>query len=242
METFHSLKKDHYYNLPNYNDIRRDHGSKNTIMLNIQEARSEKIREAVIREFYLPEYRDTDLGNVPVSDLLADIHGNTNAIPDEEVSNRIPIDAIVSRASGSTERMMARLPGEFAPKIAGPGWRNSYLDNDVAVFSQMLLNNGIYNHQRIFKPNTIRRFTRSREGTTQALGWMKPDKSDWTGRLFSNGSFGLMDTEGHFLWIDPQKQLFIVLEAFAIKLPEETTIEETYEKITESILNAIKSE
>ena len=71
---------------------------------------------------------------------------------------------------------------------------------------------------------------------------MKPDKSDWTGRLFSNGSFGLMDTEGHFLWIDPQKQLFIVLEAFAIKLPEETTIEETYEKITESILNAIKSE
>ena len=46
------------YNLPNYNDIRRDHGSKNTIMLNIQEARSEKIREAVIREFYLPEYRD----------------------------------------------------------------------------------------------------------------------------------------------------------------------------------------
>ena len=46
------------YNLPNYNDLRRDFGSKNIILLNIEEARSEKIREATINEFYLPEYRD----------------------------------------------------------------------------------------------------------------------------------------------------------------------------------------
>jgi dipeptidyl-peptidase-3 len=46
------------YNLPNYNDLRRDYGSKNVILLNIEEARSEKIREAMIDEFYLPEYRD----------------------------------------------------------------------------------------------------------------------------------------------------------------------------------------
>ncbi len=46
------------YNLPNYNDIRRDHGSKNIILLNIEEARSDKIREATIHEFYLPEYQE----------------------------------------------------------------------------------------------------------------------------------------------------------------------------------------
>ena len=46
------------YNLPNYNDIRRDHGSKNIILLNIEEARSDKIREATITEFYLPEYQE----------------------------------------------------------------------------------------------------------------------------------------------------------------------------------------
>ena len=191
---------------------------------------------------YLPEYRDTDLGRIPVSDLLTDIHGKSKSTPGEEIGHSTLIDEIVSRASGSTERMMARLPKEFAPKTAGSGWGNSYLDNDVAVFSQMLLNKGIYNHLRIFKPNTIRRFTRSHKGTTQAMGWMKPDKSDWTGRLFSNESFGLMDNRGHFLWIDPQKQLFLVLEASIIKLPEETTVEETYEKITESILKAVKSE
>jgi dipeptidyl-peptidase III len=46
------------YNLPNYNDLRRDYGSKNIILLNIEQARSEKIREQMIDEFYLPEYRD----------------------------------------------------------------------------------------------------------------------------------------------------------------------------------------
>jgi dipeptidyl-peptidase III len=46
------------YNLPNYNDLRRDFGSKNIILLNVEEARSEKIRAAVIEEFYLPEFRD----------------------------------------------------------------------------------------------------------------------------------------------------------------------------------------
>jgi dipeptidyl-peptidase-3 len=46
------------YNLPNYNDLRRDYGSKNIILLNIEEARSDRIREATINEFYLAEYRD----------------------------------------------------------------------------------------------------------------------------------------------------------------------------------------
>jgi dipeptidyl-peptidase-3 len=46
------------YNLPNYADIRRDYGSKNIILLNIESARSEKIRDAIVNEFYLPEYRE----------------------------------------------------------------------------------------------------------------------------------------------------------------------------------------
>jgi dipeptidyl-peptidase III len=46
------------YNLPNYNDLRRDYGSKNIILLNIEEARSQKVRDSMIDEFYLPEYRD----------------------------------------------------------------------------------------------------------------------------------------------------------------------------------------
>jgi dipeptidyl-peptidase-3 len=46
------------YNLPNYSDLRRDHGSKNIILLNVEEGRSEKIREQTIQEFYLPQYQE----------------------------------------------------------------------------------------------------------------------------------------------------------------------------------------
>ena len=46
------------YNLPNYNDIRRDHGSKNVILWNIENIRSMELLQEIAREFYLPEYRD----------------------------------------------------------------------------------------------------------------------------------------------------------------------------------------
>jgi dipeptidyl-peptidase-3 len=44
------------YNLPNYNDIRRDHGSKNVILLNIENMQSRSLLEKTVAEFYLPEY------------------------------------------------------------------------------------------------------------------------------------------------------------------------------------------
>lgn len=44
------------FNLPNYADIRRDHGSKNVIALNIINSGSGKCGDAAKREFYLPKY------------------------------------------------------------------------------------------------------------------------------------------------------------------------------------------
>jgi dipeptidyl-peptidase-3 len=49
------------FNLPNYNDIRRDHGSKNVILLNIEKTSSRKLLEKVVEEFFLPEYRENVL-------------------------------------------------------------------------------------------------------------------------------------------------------------------------------------
>ena len=46
------------YNLPNSAEIRRDHGSKNIVLNNIEAARSRQAQETIYREFYLPEYRD----------------------------------------------------------------------------------------------------------------------------------------------------------------------------------------
>lgn len=45
------------YNLPNYDDIRTNVGSKNVIFINIMTAHASKDRKAFVAEFYLPAYR-----------------------------------------------------------------------------------------------------------------------------------------------------------------------------------------
>ncbi|MDP2600276.1 MAG: hypothetical protein Q8P84_06025 [Deltaproteobacteria bacterium] len=44
-------------NLPNYQDIRSKYGSKNVVLQNMIESRSQVTKNMAIREFYLPEYR-----------------------------------------------------------------------------------------------------------------------------------------------------------------------------------------
>jgi dipeptidyl-peptidase-3 len=75
------------YNLPNYNDIRRDHGSKNVILHNIENTRSEGIEQRVVEEFFLPEYRDATLALThtlirPLKVYLHEIIGHGSGRPD----------------------------------------------------------------------------------------------------------------------------------------------------------------
>jgi dipeptidyl-peptidase-3 len=75
------------YNLPNYNDIRRDYGSKNVILLNIENTRSKEIFEQSIKAFFLPEYRDnvSRYGNTtarPLEVYMHEIIGHGSGKPD----------------------------------------------------------------------------------------------------------------------------------------------------------------
>lgn len=77
------------YNLPNYNDIRRDYGSKNVILLNIENTRSQKIFEQSVKAFFLPEYRDNVLkyGNTtarPLEVYMHEIIGHGSGKPDPD--------------------------------------------------------------------------------------------------------------------------------------------------------------
>jgi beta-N-acetylhexosaminidase len=84
---------------------------------------------------------------------------------------------------------------------------------DLAVFCQMLLNGGSYAHRRLLSRATIRQFTaRQMIGdASRALGWDVPTGSSSSGQFFSPASFGHTGFTGTSIWIDPEKDLFVVL-------------------------------
>jgi CubicO group peptidase (beta-lactamase class C family) len=84
---------------------------------------------------------------------------------------------------------------------------------DLALFSMMILNGGEgANGVRLAKPATIARWT-SRQGkeSTRTLGWDSPDGGSSAGQFFSPWSFGHTGFTGTSIWIDPEKDLFVVV-------------------------------
>jgi len=83
---------------------------------------------------------------------------------------------------------------------------------DLAVFCQMLLNGGDFNGAHILKASTIARWTaRQDKESSRALGWDTPSPHSSAGRYFSMRSFGHTGFTGTSIWVDPEKQLYVVL-------------------------------
>jgi beta-N-acetylhexosaminidase len=84
---------------------------------------------------------------------------------------------------------------------------------DLAAFCQMLLNGGVYAHRRILKRATIAQFTTPQQlsNGTRTLGWAVPTEGSSSGHYFSSHSFGHTGFTGTSIWIDPDRQLFVVL-------------------------------
>jgi beta-N-acetylhexosaminidase len=84
---------------------------------------------------------------------------------------------------------------------------------DLAAFCQMLLNGGIYGHHRLLTRATIAQFTAPQPSAanTRTLGWMVPTPNSSSGRYFSPRSYGHLGFAGTSIWIDPDRQLFVIL-------------------------------
>jgi beta-N-acetylhexosaminidase len=83
---------------------------------------------------------------------------------------------------------------------------------DLAAFCQMLLNGGVYAHQRILRRSTVAQFTTPQQlsGGARTLGWAVPTPGGLSGNYFSAHSFGHTGFTGTSIWIDPDRQLFVV--------------------------------
>jgi len=116
------------YNLPNYNDIRRDHGSKNVILHNVENTRTEGLEHAVVNEFFLPEYRDAVLAlshslTRPLKVYLHEIIGHGSGRPDPSLGNMDP-RARLGRVYSALEEARADLVALYHigdPKLAEIG-------------------------------------------------------------------------------------------------------------------------
>jgi beta-N-acetylhexosaminidase len=84
---------------------------------------------------------------------------------------------------------------------------------DLAAFCQMLLNGGVYAHKRILKRSTIAEFTvpQPLAKNTRTLGWVVPTEGSSSGHYFSSHSYGHTGFTGTTIWIDPDRQVFVVL-------------------------------
>ncbi len=82
--------------------------------------------------------------------------------------------------------------------------------SDLSVFAQMLLDGGVYNGVRIVADSTVQLFTRRAAGH-RALGWDTCDGGAGCGQYMSERAFGHTGFTGTSLWIDPDRQMFVIL-------------------------------
>jgi beta-N-acetylhexosaminidase len=84
---------------------------------------------------------------------------------------------------------------------------------DLAIFAQTILNGGIYAHHRLLDRVTIDEFTAyiTIGDSARSLGWDVPVEPSSSGQYFSPHSFGHTGFTGTSIWIDPEKQLFVIL-------------------------------
>jgi len=83
---------------------------------------------------------------------------------------------------------------------------------DLSIFAVMLLNGGEYNGVRVVKAATVARWTAPQgRGSSRALGWDTPSQNSSAGHYFPPRSFGHTGFTGTSIWIDPTRDLFVIL-------------------------------
>jgi CubicO group peptidase (beta-lactamase class C family) len=87
---------------------------------------------------------------------------------------------------------------------------------DLARYARLWLNEGTLDGRRVFDRTVVRTFlTPDSAAATRLLGWERPDPRSGAesayGRLLSRTAYGHTGWTGTLLWVDPERDLFLVL-------------------------------
>ena len=89
---------------------------------------------------------------------------------------------------------------------------------DLSLFAQMMLNRGTFNGIRIVSDSAVARFTQRTSGT-RALGWDTSDGEGTAGVHMGETAYGHTGFTGTSLWIDPERDLFVILLTNRVHAP-----------------------
>jgi CubicO group peptidase (beta-lactamase class C family) len=91
---------------------------------------------------------------------------------------------------------------------------------DLAVFAQMMLNGGEINGVRVVSDSTVALFTQKTVSRgSRALGWDTCAHDGSCGSYLSTKAFGHTGFTGTSLWIDPERDLFVILLTNRVHAP-----------------------
>jgi uncharacterized protein YbbC (DUF1343 family)/CubicO group peptidase (beta-lactamase class C family) len=131
----------------------------------------------------------------------------------------LPDEALRTRAATTQQRDGHWMQGEVHDprafqlgRVAGHAGLFSTAQ-DLAVYAQMMLQEGIYGGQRILSPASVQLMTRAYDvsGSLRGLGWDKlSGYSSNRGENFSDRAFGHGGFTGTVMWIDPEWDLFFI--------------------------------
>jgi uncharacterized protein YbbC (DUF1343 family)/CubicO group peptidase (beta-lactamase class C family) len=130
-----------------------------------------------------------------------------------------PGDQLIQRAASTEQRDGHWMHGEVHdPRafllggVAGHAGLFSTAD-DLAIYAQMLLNQGEFQGKRILSPTAVQLMITPRQVPNgwRALGWdVQTAFSSNRGELFPFGSFGHTGFTGTSIWIDPSSQTAVI--------------------------------
>ena len=134
---------------------------------------------------------------------------DTFFLPPDSVRDRVaPTDRSARRASSTG----VQVHDENAYVLGGVAGHAGLFGtaDDLAVFAQMMLNGGSYGDARIVSEETVRLFT-ARAAGSRALGWEMAEGRHGAGEYLSPTAYGHIGFTGTSMWIDPQRDMFVIL-------------------------------
>ncbi|QDT25196.1 Esterase EstB [Gimesia panareensis] len=183
-----------------------------------------------LKLYYQPgtRFAYTDVGFILLGDIVKRITGESvHEFSQKNIfqplgmqeTGYLPADELKQRAATTQERDGHWMQGEVHdPRsyrlggVAGHAGLFSTAE-DLAVYAQMMLNQGQYEETRVLKPETIDIMTRGYPvvDDIRGLGWDSLSRySSNRGDLFSRRAFGHGGFTGTAIWMDPAQDLFVI--------------------------------